>query len=242
MEAERWGDEVLQPVPRRLFWTGVCARPDAIASYSEGSRLPLPGFVQRLAAPRIARVARWRNRGGAEQARKDLAALPAQLDQVDAWIAEGVMGGAEPNAADLQIAPSIAPAGDDGRREAAAGGPSLPRARAAAVPGVRRATLPAGALRLNGYTYIGVEGKGGRGTMRREQQDEATGCASGHGGCGERGRVAKSVRTAGSEGADRIVLGDVRSRRADSREGTNVLVTNVNGKITMKTMPVHRVG
>jgi len=107
LEAEQWGDEVLQPVPRRLIWTGVCARPDALASYSEGSRLPLPGFVQRIAAPRIALVARWRNRGGAEQARKDLAALPAQLDQVDAWIAEGVLGGAEPNAADLQITPSI---------------------------------------------------------------------------------------------------------------------------------------
>lgn len=107
LEAEQWGDEVLQPVPRRVVWTGVCARPDALASYSEGSRLPLPGFVQRLAAPRIARVARWRNRGGEAQARKDLAALPAQLDQVDAWIAEGVLGGPEPNAADLQIAPSI---------------------------------------------------------------------------------------------------------------------------------------
>jgi len=107
VEAERWGDEVLQPVPRRLAWTGVCARPDALSSYSEGSRLPLPGFVQRLAAPRIARVARWRNGGGEAPAREDLAALPAQLDRVDAWIAEGVMGGPEPNAADLQIAPSI---------------------------------------------------------------------------------------------------------------------------------------
>jgi glutathione S-transferase len=106
-EAERWGDEVLQSVPRRLAWTGMCARSDAIPSYAEGSRLPLPGFVRRLAAPSIARVARWRNGGGVEQARKDLAALPAQLDQVDAWIAEGVMGGPEPNAADLQIAPSV---------------------------------------------------------------------------------------------------------------------------------------
>jgi glutathione S-transferase len=107
LEAERWGDEVLQPIPRRLAWTGVCARPDALPSYAEGSRLPLPGFVQRLAAPRIARVARWRNRGGEAAARKDLAALPGHFDQVDAWIAEGVIGGAEPNAADLQIATSI---------------------------------------------------------------------------------------------------------------------------------------
>jgi glutathione S-transferase len=106
-EAERWGDDVLQSVPRRLAWTGMCARPDAIAGYAEGSRLPFPRFVQRLSAPPIARVARWRNGGGEEQARKDLAALPGQLDQVDAWIAEGVLGGAQPNAADLQIAPSI---------------------------------------------------------------------------------------------------------------------------------------
>ncbi|MBS1871277.1 MAG: glutathione S-transferase [Actinobacteria bacterium] len=107
VEAERWGDEVLQPVPRRLAWTGMCARPDAIPVYAEGSRLPLPRFVQRLSAPRIARVARWRNGGGEAQAREDLAALPGQLDRVDGWIAEGVMGGAEPNAADLQIAPSV---------------------------------------------------------------------------------------------------------------------------------------
>ena len=107
LEAERWGDEVLQPVPRRLAWTGVCARPEALSSYREGSRLPLPGFVQSLAAPWLARAARRRNRGGTEQARKDLAALPEQLDTVDRWIAEGVIGGAEPNAADLQIAPSI---------------------------------------------------------------------------------------------------------------------------------------
>ncbi len=107
VEAERWGDEVLQPVPRRLAWTGMCARTEAIPTYAEGSRLPLPGFVRRIAAPPIARVARRRNGGGAERARRDLAALPAQLDRVDGWIAAGVMGGSEPNAADLQIAPSV---------------------------------------------------------------------------------------------------------------------------------------
>lgn len=106
-EAERWGDEVFQPVPRRLVWTGVCARPDAAASFAEGSALPVPGFVRTLVTPGIARIARWRNRAGVERAREDLAALPGQLDQIDAWIAEGVMGGAEPNAADLQIAPGV---------------------------------------------------------------------------------------------------------------------------------------
>ena len=39
--------------------------------------------------------------------RADLAALPAHLDQIDQYIADGVLNGEQPNAADLQIAPSI---------------------------------------------------------------------------------------------------------------------------------------
>lgn len=106
-EAERWGDEVLQPVPRRLFWTGIQARPEAIASYAEGSKLPLPAPAQRLVTPLVSRLAARRNRASVARAREDLAELPKQLDLVDAWIAEGVLGGSEPNAADLQIAPSL---------------------------------------------------------------------------------------------------------------------------------------
>ncbi len=34
-------------------------------------------------------------------------ALPAQLEHIDAWIADGVLGGEQPNAADLQIGSSI---------------------------------------------------------------------------------------------------------------------------------------
>ena len=39
--------------------------------------------------------------------RADLASLPADLDRIDDWIADGVIGGGEPNAADYQIAPSV---------------------------------------------------------------------------------------------------------------------------------------
>jgi glutathione S-transferase len=107
VEAELWGDEVLQSPARRLFYVGLGARPDALDSYAEGSKLPIPGPLRRLLAPTIGRAARFRHRAGLARAREDLAALPGQLDQVDAWIGEGVMGGPEPNAADLQIAPSI---------------------------------------------------------------------------------------------------------------------------------------
>jgi glutathione S-transferase len=37
-----------------------------------------------------------------------LAELPALLDRVDAWIADGVLGGPQLNAADFMIAPSFA--------------------------------------------------------------------------------------------------------------------------------------
>jgi glutathione S-transferase len=39
--------------------------------------------------------------------RADLDALPGQLKQVDGWIADGLLGGERPNAADLQIGSTV---------------------------------------------------------------------------------------------------------------------------------------
>ena len=57
-----------------------------------------------------------RNHAQDEPVRADLAALPGQLEQIDAWIAEGLLGGEEPNAADLQIGSTIRLLRDDRRR------------------------------------------------------------------------------------------------------------------------------
>jgi glutathione S-transferase len=106
-EAERWGDEVLQEAPRRLFWAGIVKRPAAIVSYGEGSRLPFPPSAQRGLAPLISRLAvRW-DKAGEVDARREWDALPANLDRVDGWIADGTIGGEPPNAADLQLAASV---------------------------------------------------------------------------------------------------------------------------------------
>jgi glutathione S-transferase len=58
-------------------------------------------------APPIAAASRRVNRATDENARRDLAALPAAIDRVDELIEQGVIGGAERNAADFQIATSI---------------------------------------------------------------------------------------------------------------------------------------
>jgi glutathione S-transferase len=103
-EADRWGDEVFQPVARELIWAGLSRHPDALVAYGEHSRLPLPAPVVRLVAPAIALGGRRLNHTDADVARRDLAELPAQLDRIDAWIADGTIGDPErPNAADLQI-------------------------------------------------------------------------------------------------------------------------------------------
>ena len=42
LEAERWGDEVLQSVPRRLIDAAFLRRPAAMESYAANAKLPLP--------------------------------------------------------------------------------------------------------------------------------------------------------------------------------------------------------
>jgi glutathione S-transferase len=107
-EADRWGDEVLQALARRMTWWTLRRRPSAAASYGEDTRLPLPGFAAVAATPLISRI-EWRiNDVSDEAVIRDLRELPGDLDRIDAWIDEGALGGDVPNAADLQIGSSIA--------------------------------------------------------------------------------------------------------------------------------------
>ncbi len=111
-EAERWGDEELQSVPRRLAWWALLhlsgkERTEAARRSLQGYRVGLPiGIAARTVLP-IAKVSAGYNNSNDETVRADLAALPAQLDKVDALLAEGVIGGELPNAADFQIATSV---------------------------------------------------------------------------------------------------------------------------------------
>jgi glutathione S-transferase len=106
-DAERWGDEVLQNVARRIELAAHLRRPEALPSYMEDSRLPSPPWLVRLGGPLVTRSA-VRFHGANESAvRADLAGLPGHLDHVDELIAAGVIGGERPNAADLQLGSSL---------------------------------------------------------------------------------------------------------------------------------------
>jgi glutathione S-transferase len=107
-EAERWGDEVFQDVPRRLLWEAFGVHPRAMHGFQEGARSPkLPMPVVLVAAKVVLPIERRLNNVDDAAIRADLAALPSLLDQVDAYIADGVLNGEQPNAADLQIAPTL---------------------------------------------------------------------------------------------------------------------------------------
>jgi glutathione S-transferase len=101
--AEGWGDEVLQPLVRRVIWSALGREPAAMPSYSEGSRLQVPAPLAQLSAPLIARAEQRINRSSDLNVRADLAHLDHHLARVDRWIDHAVIGGEQPNAADLQI-------------------------------------------------------------------------------------------------------------------------------------------
>lgn len=107
-QAESWGNEVYQPVPRRLVWAALRRDRSTLETYLEGARLGIPvPIAARTAAPIIRASVRF-NRATEENVRRDLAVLPRLLDHVDGLLRAGTIGGAELNAADFQIGTSTA--------------------------------------------------------------------------------------------------------------------------------------
>jgi glutathione S-transferase len=106
-EAERFGDQDLQPPVRAILWWALRKDKAPLRSYSEGAKLGIPiGLALKTAAPIVAASAHF-NEATDENVRRGLAALPAMLQRIDDWIAEGTIGGEQPNVADFQIAPSL---------------------------------------------------------------------------------------------------------------------------------------
>lgn len=108
-EAERWANETLQMAARRIALAWAVRDPGEASRSSADGRI---GYLlyrreltRRLVIPQIGRLAFSVDHG---VERDLLADLPAMLDRIDAWITDGVLGRAQPNAADFMVAPSLA--------------------------------------------------------------------------------------------------------------------------------------
>ena len=106
-QAERWGDIVLQPAARRLTWAALERNRSTLGTFLVDARLGIPtDLAVRAAAPVVWLASRF-NHATDAALKRDLAAIPGRLDHVEALIADGVIGGQEPNVADYQIATSL---------------------------------------------------------------------------------------------------------------------------------------
>jgi glutathione S-transferase len=108
-QAERWANETLQMDARRIV-TAVVRRDPSAASWLGadgrlGHLLYRRALARRILIPTLVCGA-FAPSPATE--RKLVAELPATLDRIDGWIADGVLGGAQLNAADFMVAPSLA--------------------------------------------------------------------------------------------------------------------------------------
>lgn len=105
-EAERRGEE-LNDIARRVFWCAARRDPKVFHTVLRHPN-PMMRPIQRVSRRLVTRLATAGHQATDRAAQDDLEALPAVLDQIDAWIGEGLIGGPELNAADFQVAPAVA--------------------------------------------------------------------------------------------------------------------------------------
>jgi glutathione S-transferase len=110
-EAERWGDQEFQPIPRRLFRYGVATNAALRGAIVRAQRMPAPDLVATVMRPLVSYYARTIEADGrcATDAgiRADLAALPAMLARIDRLLADGTLSIDPPNAATLQVLATV---------------------------------------------------------------------------------------------------------------------------------------
>ena len=108
-EAERWANDTLQMAARRIPGAALVRDPATFGRSSGDGRMGYLLYkrelLRRLIVPRII-AGIFATSPAAD--RELLAELSVLLDRVDAWIADGVLGGEHLNAADFMVAPSLA--------------------------------------------------------------------------------------------------------------------------------------
>jgi glutathione S-transferase len=103
-EADRWGDEELQDLGRSLGWGALQFRPEALGHLIGSGELDPAGVDYAMKFIHST----WRYHGiTAVLLAEELAGLPAKIDHIEKLAEDGVIGGEQPNAADLQIGSTI---------------------------------------------------------------------------------------------------------------------------------------
>jgi glutathione S-transferase len=103
--AERWGDEQLQPLGRLLPWGALYFRPESMGTMVAGGTTLDPAGTD--FAMRFVRGSWKYHNITAVKLAEGLAGLPAKLDRIDAYVAEGILAADQPNAADFQIGATL---------------------------------------------------------------------------------------------------------------------------------------
>jgi glutathione S-transferase len=108
LEAERWADDVLQQWARRMVASTGAEDPDALAGRGAEGRLGVLLTRHELPRRTVARAVLVAFRATKEELRDDRERTGEILDQVDAWIEEGTLNGAELRSPDFAVASSLA--------------------------------------------------------------------------------------------------------------------------------------
>lgn len=106
-EAERWGEETLQPLLRTVQPYALLRDRAAIATLARGARLGVPPRLLAASAWPAVRLGAAVNGSTQSAVREALRQLPGHLERVDRWIADGLLDGEALTAADIQIASTI---------------------------------------------------------------------------------------------------------------------------------------
>ena len=111
-EAERWGDEEFQQMPRTISWWALKRHKSDQTSFLQDTgpiaRLGMPAKIAVATSGPIVAMAIRLNDSTDDTVRETLSSIGPALDEVDRLIASGVIGGDHPNAADFQIGASVA--------------------------------------------------------------------------------------------------------------------------------------
>lgn len=129
-DAERWADDVLQNIPRRILRLQGARSQDFRRWFAkEHAGVPLPGLA---AAINVREARKLADAADADEAHvhEVIEQLPANVARIERLISDGVIGGEAPNAADFQVGASFRlTLMLGGIREAIDGGPAAEHAR-----------------------------------------------------------------------------------------------------------------